>query len=526
MKALLLHPEFSPHGFWNYKEVCRLLGARYPASPLGLVTMAALLPAEWEVRLVDLNARRLDDGVLDWADLVFVGGMLSQQAETLGLIRRAHERGKRVVVGGPDPTSQPGIYAEADYLVLGEAERTLPLFLADLARGADSGTYRPGERIEMTESPVPRFDLLRLRDYVMIGVQTSRGCPFDCEFCDIVELYGRKPRSKSPEQVVRELEALYALGHRGHVDLVDDNFIGHKARAKAILRAMKAWSDERGHPFYYSTEASLNLSDDHEMLALMQALDFRYVFVGLESPDEATLAAVGKRANVHRDLVRDVHEIQRYGIVVNAGFILGFDHEDRDAARRMADLVRESRIPMAMVGLLYALPHTRLTRRLATEGRLLLDHGAPIPASPTHADQVSSGLNFVTVRPRAQVIGDLVEVVGSIYAARAYFDRCLDLCRGFERQAGYAPSWRRVLSLARGFVLTSAKLGFRPSTAWLYWRNLFRVLFTRISAVETLVNLMAMYIHFRKQSRFILLTMRGRLAEGAGANGLTRASFS
>ena len=232
MKALLLYPEFSAMGFWNYKPVCHLMGAKYPASPLGLITMAGLLPAEWQLRLLDLNTTTLEDVDIDWADLVFIGGMLPQQPGFLRLIERVHSRGKKVVAGGPDPTSQPEVYRSADYLVLGEAECSLPTFLSDLTRGAPGGIYQSAEKPDLAKSPVPRFDLLEFHNYLMIGVQCSRGCPFNCEFCDIIELYGRQPRTKTPQQIVTELDRLYRLGHRGHVDFVDDNFVGHKAKAQ------------------------------------------------------------------------------------------------------------------------------------------------------------------------------------------------------------------------------------------------------------------------------------------------------
>jgi radical SAM superfamily enzyme YgiQ (UPF0313 family) len=512
-RALLLHPAFSPFGFWNYKEVCRLVGAKYPASPLGLITMAALLPPDWAIKLVDLNVETLADEDIDWADLVFIGGMLPQQAQFLRLIDRVHARGKKVVAGGPDPTSQPHIYRAADYLVLGEAESSLPRFLADLERGAPSGTYPPGDRPAMAASPVPRFDLLKLRDYVMIGVQFSRGCPFNCEFCDIIELYGRVPRTKSPEQVVAELDAIYRLGHRGHVDFVDDNFIGHKEKAKAILRAVKEWSARHGHPFYFSTEASLNLADDEELLGLMQELDFRYVFVGIESPDDTVLASIHKRTNVNRDIAADVHTIYRHGMVVNGGFILGFDHEPDAVARHMVELIERANICMAMVGLLYALPNTQLTRRLRAEGRLFPDADDPIAGGAGDVDQVTSGINFVTKRPRAAVIKDFIAIIQDVYSARSYFDRCLRLSKALTCRAKFKPSWRTLLKYARGFLTTVLKLGLRPSTAYYYWRNLGLILATRPTSAETLVNLMAMYVHFRKQSAFIVEVMQARLRE-------------
>jgi radical SAM superfamily enzyme YgiQ (UPF0313 family) len=504
MKALLLYPEFSAMGFWNYKEVCHLMGAKYPASPLGLITMAALLPAEWQLRLLDLNTMPLDDADIDSADLVFIGGMLPQQTQFLRLIERVHSRGKKVVAGGPDPTSQPEVYRSADYLVLGEAECSLPLFLAGLAQGASNGTYASAEKPDMAKSPVPRYDLLELKNYLMIGVQFCRGCPFDCEFCDIIELYGRIPRTKTPQQVVAELDTLYRLGHRGHVDFVDDNFIGHKGKAKEILRAVKVWSEDHGHPFFFSTEASINLADDDELLGLMRDLDFRYVFIGIESADNDVLAGIHKSPNLKRDIVADLHKIYRYGIVVNAGFILGFDGETSDSARKLVEVIERGKIVMSMVGLLFALPNTRLTRRLREERRLLQDTGWLSAAAETaEVDQTTSGLNFITRRPRAEVLGDFLHVLESAYSRRNYFDRCLSVSQALSISPRFKPSWKRKVRYGLAFLKIVFKLGLRPSTSYYYWRNFFTVLFTRISSLESLVNLMAMYLHFARQAKFV-----------------------
>jgi radical SAM superfamily enzyme YgiQ (UPF0313 family) len=508
MKALLLHPEFSPLGFWNYKEVCHLMGAKYPACPLGLITMAALLPAAWQLRLLDLNTARLEDADIDSADLVFIGGMLPQQSQFLRLIERVHARGKKVVAGGPDPTSQPEIYRAADYLVLGEAESSLPLFLADLARGVSSGTYVAAEKPDMTKSPTPRFDLLEFKNYLMVGVQFCRGCPFDCEFCDIIELYGREPRTKTPQQIVTELDTLYRLGHRGHVDFVDDNFIGHKGKAKEILRAVKEWSAQHGHPFFFSTEASLNLADDDELLGLMRDLDFRYVFVGIETADVEVLNVLHKRPNLKRDIVGDLHKIYRYGIVVNAGFILGFDGETSDSARKLVELIERGKIVMSMVGLLFALPNTRLTRRLKQEHRLLVDNGRLSAADEANqVDQTTSGLNFITRRPRVEILGDFLQVLNAAYSRRNYFDRCLSVSKALKVRPRFKPPWRRKIRYGLAFLKIVVKLGLRPATAYYYWRNFLAVLFTRVSALETVVNLMAMYLHFTRQTKFVSRVM-------------------
>ncbi len=508
MKVLLLYPEFSSLGFWNYKSVCRLMGAKYPASPLGMITMAALLPADWQLRLLDLNTRTLDDADIDWADLVFIGGMLPQQAEFLRLIGRVHSRGKKVVAGGPDPTSQPEVYRCADHLVLGEAERSLPPFLEDLARGVPRGTYISSDKPDLKESPVPRFDLLDLKSYLMIGVQFSRGCPFNCEFCDIIELYGRRPRAKAPHQVVAELDTLYRLGHRGHVDFVDDNFIGAKTKAKEVLRAVRDWSEDHGHPFFFSTEASIDLAEDEELLGLMRDLDFRYVFVGIESADREVLLSVEKKQNLKRDLIEDLHKIYSYGIVVNGGFILGFDGETSDCARRMVEVIERGKIVMSMIGLLFALPNTQLTRRLKEENRLLEDAGRQSEASDsTEVDQTTTGLNFITRRPRAVILGDLRHVLEAAYSTRNYFDRCLSLSRVLRIRPRFKPSWRRNVRYGAAFLKTVVKLGLRPSTSYYYWRNLLAILFTRASALETVVNLMAMYLHFGRQARFVSALM-------------------
>ena len=523
MNALLLYPEFSDLGFWNYKRVCQLMGAKYPASPLGMITMAALLPTEWKLRLLDLNTTRLGEADIDWADLVFIGGMLPQQPRFLRLIERVHSRGKKVVAGGPDPTSQPEVYRAADYLVLGEAECSLPPFLADLARGAPGGTYMCAEKPDLSETPVPRFDLLELKNYLMIGVQFSRGCPFNCEFCDIIELYGRKPRTKTPQQIVAELERLYRLGHRGHVDFVDDNFIGHKVKAKEILRAVKDWSEQRGHPFFFSTEASINLADDEELLGLMRDLDFRYVFVGIETADHEVLQSIHKQQNLARDIVEDLHRIYRHGMVVNGGFILGFDGETGDSARRMVEVIEQGKIAMPMVGLLFALPNTQLTRRLREEHRLLEDTGRlSEDCESTEVDQTTTGLNFIPQRPGAEILGDFLHVLKAAYSTRNYFDRCLSLSQVLRIRYRFAPSWTRKIRYGMAFLRTVARLGLRPATAYYYWRNLLTVLFTRASALETVVNLMAMYLHFKPQTAFVsevMATNLKRLQADAADNG-------
>jgi radical SAM superfamily enzyme YgiQ (UPF0313 family) len=505
LNALLIYPEFSRHGFWNYKEVCRIQGAKYPAAPLGLITLAALLPQGWNFRLIDLNTATLEDADIHWADLVFIGGMLPQQLSFLKLIDRVQELGKRVVAGGPDPTSQPEIYKQADFLVLGEAEGTLPRFLRDLEAGAERGVYLPLQhRPDIRTSPVPRFDLLKPRNYLMIGIQFSRGCPFNCEFCDVIELFGRVPRTKTPEQIVAELQALYELGYRGHVDFVDDNFIGNKKSVKQILTAVRDWSESRRYPFYFSTEASINLADDLELLRMMRDIDFRYVFIGIESSDEDILRSANKTQNTRRRLTENLARIYRHGMIVNGGFIIGFDGETSETARSIAEFIRRGSVCMAMVGLLHALPNTQLTRRLKQENRFLLDSNEMVKRDARGVDQTTAGLNFTTLRPRKNILADYLYVVAKAYGLTDYFNRCLTLGRVLKPNYRHKPSLARRLRDLRGLVILVIRFGLLPPVCYYFWRNILLLAVLNPFSVEAVINLMAMYLHFRKQSRYVI----------------------
>jgi radical SAM superfamily enzyme YgiQ (UPF0313 family) len=508
-KCLLVSPRFPELSYWNYREVCELFGARYPAAPLGLVTAAALLPQAWEIRLLDLNVREMDMALLDWADIVMAGGMIPQQRNLLSLIDLCHARGKRIVVGGQDPTSQPDVYATADYLVLDEGELTIAKFLADLEAGATHGTYRAAEKPDVTQSPTPRFDLLELTKYLHVGVQFSRGCPLNCEFCDIIELYGRKPRTKTPQQVLRELECLYRLGYRGHVDFVDDNFIGNKRAVMAFLPELLAWSRQRGFPFFFSTEATINLADDPTLLGMMEALDFRYVFVGIETPDTELLIRTQKKVNTRHPIVESVHRLNGHGMVVTAGFILGFDGETRSAAEAIVGCVEAAGIPMAMVGLLTALPNTQLTRRLAREGRLLDGYSLQRPGD---VDQATMGLNFAPSRPHAEILEDYAALIRRLYSPKPYFWRVRTVARHLRRQPKQVGSLRGRWTDIGALGAVVWRLGFAGETAWDFWRTVLAVLMTRPKSFEAAVHLMALFLHFRNHTGFVLDSLERHLA--------------
>jgi radical SAM superfamily enzyme YgiQ (UPF0313 family) len=511
-----VYPRFGSASFWNYRATCEAAGARYSATPLGLITVAALLPKDWEVRLVDRNVEELRDEDLAWADLVLTGGMLPQQRDTLALIALAHAAGKPVVVGGPDVTASPEVYAAAEFQVRGEAEDTLASFVAEFDAGAPRGAYVARDFPDVTRSPVPRFDLLKLSFYMNVGVQFSRGCPFDCEFCNVIELNGRKPRTKPVEQVLRELDTLYALGYRGHVDFVDDNLIGNRARAKPLLRALTSWLAEKGHPFEFSTEASINLADDDDLLALMKAANFFAIFVGIETSDTAALIETHKMQNTRRDIAESIHKIHRAGIFVNAGFIIGFDAERASVADEMVACIEATNIPVCMVGLLYALPGTRLARRLKAEGRL---HADAHDVHEDDGDQCTSGLNFDTRRGRSEMFADYRSVLERVYAPGAYFGRVRRTCRQLDRSTHrlHVP-WRNLVRDLRAFGRIAVRLGWRERSARrAFWGAVADCVLHNPRAIKITVSFAALYLHFGPFSRAVSARLDARIATAAAA---------
>ena len=364
----MVFPKFNSHSFWNLQEVCDIAGVRCPAPPLGLITVAALLPPAWNIRLINRNAEELSDADIDWADMVMTGGMFPQQTDTFLVIKLCHARGKPVVVGGPAPTSSPRVSGDADFLVLGEAEGVIDQFIDAWSNGSKKGVFEAGGPVDVSKSPIPRFDLLKREHYIYIGVQFSRGCPFNCEFCDIIELYGRVPRTKTNEQMLAELDTLYRMGHRGHVNFVNDNLIGNKKALKKFLPELLRWQKERNYPFKFSTEASINPADDSQLLKMMRDANFFALFVGIESPNTETLIATQKKQNTRRSLADSVHKIYRAGMFVTAGFIIGFDTEKDSVAKDMIECIEATSIPICMVVLITALPNTQLTRRLGKRG--------------------------------------------------------------------------------------------------------------------------------------------------------------
>ncbi len=420
--VLMVFPRFNPKSFWSFEGVLHVVGARYPAPPLGLITVAAMLPADWDVRLVNRNTEELTDDDLAWADMVMTGGMFAQQIDTHEVIKICRTHNIPTVVGGPDVTSNPHLYTDADFRVVGEAEDALPPFIAAWTRGDREGCFEaPKFQADVRQTPIPRFDLLKFDHYLYIGVQFSRGCPFTCEFCDIIELYGRRPRTKSPEQMLAELDALYARGYRGHVDFVDDNLIGNKKAVKEFLPHLIAWQKAHNYPFMLSTEASINLSDDTQILQLLRDANFFAIFVGIESPDADTLIHMSKKQNIRRGITESVQRINGYGIFVIGGFVIGFDSERGRVASQVIQCVEDCGIPVAMVGRLKAYSNTQLTRRLQQEGRLFPGLGED--SGGAAGALCVDGLNFETARPRADILRDHMEILSAVYDADTFFER-------------------------------------------------------------------------------------------------------
>jgi radical SAM superfamily enzyme YgiQ (UPF0313 family) len=434
-----------------------------------------MLPKSWELRLVDMNIEELDDEAIAWADLIMISAMRIQRNSFHEVVRRAHMLGKKVVAGGPFVTTDPEAASGVDHLVLGEAEGTLPILAQQLEEGRAPMIVKNDDRPDVSTTPIPRFDLLNIDRYAAIGVQYSRGCPFNCEFCDIIELFGRRPRTKDPEQLIAELEAVQKTGFRGGLFIVDDNFIGNKKAAKIMLARLATWNQTAGHPFDYFTEASVNLAADDDLIDGMVRAGFSAVFLGIETPSKEALAETQKRQNLHLDLHAAVDKLVSRGLEVMAGFIVGFDSDTEEVFEQQYEFISRSPISMAMLGMLFALPGTQLWRRLAKEGRLY---------GHCDGDNVFRP-NFAGRMPEDILVGGYVALLARLYEPRAYFERCL---RSLELQANLPPrEYRRPLDFGLACLARSLwKQGVRGRYRAEYWKFLARSL--RIAPRQSLTR--------------------------------------
>jgi radical SAM superfamily enzyme YgiQ (UPF0313 family) len=493
MNALLIYPKF-PDTYWSFRHALSFLGKRAAQPPLGLMTVGALLPQDWNKRLVDENVERLRDRDLKWADVALISAMHIQKDALFEILARCRALGLRTVVGGPIASSLPATEINADHVVIGEAESLIANLARDLEQGAPEAVYQAVERPALETSPLPDLSLIKMHRYSTMAVQYSRGCPFNCEFCDIIEIYGRRPRTKTVQQVIAELDQLRAAGWRESVFIVDDNFIGNKARAKELCAALAEWRNQSKTCFDFNTEASLNLADDPELLQLMKDAGFVSVFLGIETPDATGLIAANKLQNTRRSLLESVAIIQSYGMQVMGGFILGFDTDKEDIFDRMTDFIQKSGIPVAMVGLLQAMPGTQLFRRLLREGRILhTDAG----------DNTSVSLNFLPRMDAAKLVEGYRSVLKQIYSSEAYYKRV----KLYLKRAEAAPGEKRVKQRwmtranARALVTSIVRQGVFGRQRWSYWKFLATAATRYRHSFGAAMTLAVMGYHFQVMTR-------------------------
>jgi radical SAM superfamily enzyme YgiQ (UPF0313 family) len=489
MNILLVYPMY-PDTFWSFKHALKFVSKKASFPPLGLLTVAAMLPKDWNKKLIDMNANELKDDDILWADLVFISAMSIQSESANEVIQKCINFKAKMVAGGPLFTSCSEQYDEIDYLVLNEAEITLPLFLKDFTEGKPKHKYTTESWADITTTPLPDWDLVSMNNYTSMNLQYSRGCPFDCEFCDITVLYGRKPRTKSKDQVIAELDALYFTGWRGPVFFVDDNFIGNKVKLKKeILPAITDWMDKRNNPFYLNTEASINLADDESLMFQMVKAGFEAVFIGIESPNEKSLIECHKPQNANRDLITSVRKIQQFGLEVQGGFIVGFDNDHPKIFEELTNFIQQSGIVTAMVGLLNAPRGTKLEKRLLNEGRMLNDFTG---------NNTDFTINFIPKMDSKLLSDGYKSVLKTIYSPKFFYERVMRFLKDFE------PKKKKVFHFNPNYILalfrSILKLGVIGEERIYYWKLFIWTLF-RKPQLFSLAILFAIYgFHFKKIS--------------------------
>lgn len=510
MRVLLIYPLF-PKSFWSFEKTLALVGRKALLPPLGLVTVAAILPQAWEFKLVDLNIRQVTETEWAWADLVILSAMIVQKEDFLNQIQEAKRRGKAVAVGGPYPTALPdeAKTAGADYLILDEGEITLPMFVEAIERGDAGGVFRSGgEKPDVSHTPIPRFDLLEFDAYMEMSVQFSRGCPFQCEFCDIIVLYGRKPRTKTPPQLLAELERLYELGWRGNIFMVDDNFIGNKRNVKLLLKELKPWMVERNYPFSFTTEASVDLAQDQELMDMMVQCNFVAVFLGIETPDEESLTLTQKYQNTRDSLSEAVHTITHSGLRIMAGFIIGFDGEKPGAGDRIVQFVEKTAIPTALFSMLQALPDTALWHRLNKEGRLRSELG--------NINQTTL-INFVPTRPLEEIAHEYIDAFWKLYDPERFLDRayrhCCILAQAKYPRRRKTDKKKLTWAMIRPLLIVCWYQGVVRKTRWQFWRNLYGIYRHYRGGLRRYLFVCAQLEHFLEYRQIVKEQIETQLAE-------------
>ncbi len=487
MKILLVYPQY-PDTFWSFKHALKFISKKAAFPPLGLLTVAAMLPKEWEKKLVDMNTEKLSNKDIEWADYVFLSAMVVQTASVEDVIKRCNESGTKIVAGGPLFTTGHQNFNGIDHFVLNEAEITLQPFIEDLKNGCAKPLYTSDRWPEIEETPIPAWELLNIKKYSAMNVQYSRGCPFDCEFCDIVVLNGHKPRLKNRAQLIAELDALYYRGCRSSVFIVDDNFIGNKRRIKEeILPDIIQWMKRKNYPFTLFTEASINLADDEELMQLMVDANFKMVFIGIETPNEESLAECKKSQNMNRNLLDSVKKIQNYGLQVQGGFIVGFDNDPNNIFENQINFIQKSGIVTAMVGILSALPGTKLYNRLKTENRLL-EEGS--------GNNTDCSINFIPKMNYETLIEGYKNIINNIYSPKHYYERIKTFL------AEYKPRTKKPFRIEfihlLGLLRSMWVLGIKEKGRIYFWKYIAWVLIKRPRSFPISMNLAVSGFHFRK----------------------------
>jgi len=507
LKILLVYPQY-PDTFWSFKHALKFVSKKASLPPLGLLTVASMLPGEWEKKLVDMNVIRLTDEDINWADYVFISAMTVQRDSVKEVIDRCKKMGTRLVAGGPLFTTGYEEFKGIDHFVLDEAEVTLPPFLEDLEKGCARHIYTSKERPDINTTPIPLWSLINMKKYSSMNIQYSRGCPFNCEFCDIIILNGHKPRTKDKDQTVTELDVLYRQGWRGGVFIVDDNFIGNKKKLKAeTLPAIIEWMEAKKHPFALSTEASVNLADDEELMQLMVKAGFNQVFVGIETPNEDSLVECNKLPNKNRDLIALVRKIQNHGLEVQGGFIVGFDSDPLSIFRSQINFIQNSGIVTAMVGLLNAPPGTRLHQRLKKENRLLQSFSG---------DQMDCSLNFIPKMNHETLINGYKNILNTIYSPKQYYERIKTFLKEYRpAQRKQALPQLRFYHI-RALIKSMWVLGVKERGRKYYWRFVISTLLKRPRVFPLSISLTIQGFHFRKVAeKYISTPIANILEHGA-----------
>lgn len=487
MKILFVYPQY-PDTFWGFKHALRLISKKAAYPPLGLLTVAAMLPDDWEKKLVDMNVTDLTDEDLRWADYVFIGAMVVQKDSVKEVITRCKKFNTKIVAGGPLFTTEYEEFDGVDHFVLDEAEITLPPLLQDLEKGCAQHIYTSTERPDIRKTPVPMWSLINMKKYSAMSVQYSRGCPYDCEFCDITVLNGHRPRTKDKDQLLAELDALYNQGWGGGLLIVDDNFIGNKRKLKTeILPAIIEWAEERKYPFPFLTQTSINLADDEELMQLMVKAGFSTVFIGIETPNEESLSECNKFINKNRDLVTLVRKIQNYGLQVMGGFIVGFDNDPLSIFKSQISFIQRSGIVTAMVGLLQAPRGTRLYHRLKKENRLLKD---------ISGDNMDCSMNFIPKMNYETLIEGYKKILNTIYSPKQYYERVKIFLKEYKPRG--KRKGRLQLYHLIGFIKSMWFLGIKEKGRRYYWKLLVSTLLKRPRSFPLSISLAISGFHFRK----------------------------